>query len=133
MQRDSSERAGFDPEMRKGTSETVVLAVLRDAELHGYGIIKALREISRERFRMNEGALYPLLHRLEREKKLTSRMATVGGRSRKTYCITSLGCEALADNEKSWNDYADFMKRVLDRAETTPDPAGSEDSQEDEA
>ena len=109
----------FDPEIRKGTTETIVLAVLADpaneAGLHGYGLIVKIRELSEDRFLLNEGALYPLLHRLEREKKLRSRTSTVRGRQRKTYGLTDTGRMALAEQRASWNTYVAFMKRVLTR------------------
>lgn len=110
----------FDPEVRKGTTETIVLAVLADpaheAGLHGYGLIVKIRELSEDRFILNEGALYPLLHRLEREKKLRSRTSTVRGRQRKTYALTDAGRIALAEQHASWSTYVAFMKRVLTRS-----------------
>ena len=60
----------FDPGLVKGSTELLVLAVLGGGALHGYAVIQRLAELSHARLRLNEGALYPVLHRLERERKV---------------------------------------------------------------
>ena len=108
----------FDSELQKGTTELLVLSILDREELHGYALIKRLRALSGERFRMNEGALYPLLHRLVREKKLQVSTRSQGGRERKTYRLTAAGRRALAAAATAWRDYAGFVDAVVRGEET---------------
>ena len=104
----------FDPELLKGTTTLLVLAVLAREELHGYGLIKRLRSLSGDRFRMNEGALYPLLHRLVRQQHVQAATSVQGGRERKTYRLTAAGRRALDAATTAWRDYTQFVDAVVD-------------------
>ncbi len=55
----------FQRELLKGTTETLVLAVLRNAPAHGYELVGRLRQRSEGIFELGEGTLYPLLYKLE--------------------------------------------------------------------
>ena len=115
----------FPAELIKGTTELLVLSLLSRGEpLHGYGILKRLRELSDDRFRMNEGALYPLLHRLVREKKVKAATTMVGGRERKSYRLTAAGGKALARARSVQEDYQRFVARVLQEPEASPRSEG---------
>ena len=102
----------FPAELLKGTTELVVLAALSRERLHGYALIQLLRARSDGRFRMNEGALYPLLHRLEREKKLRSRIEQTGARSRRSYEITAAGRRELARRVTEWEAFHGFVTKL---------------------
>ncbi|MEQ8768466.1 MAG: helix-turn-helix transcriptional regulator [Planctomycetota bacterium] len=109
----------FDSELMKGTGATLILALLAENELHGYALIQELRRRSSDRFRMNEGALYPLLHRLEREGWLASRTRQQGARSRHCYRLTQAGRKALDERRSEWRAYAEFVEDVLEGSEKT--------------
>lgn len=103
----------FPAELLKGTTELVVLAALAREPLHGYGLIQALKRLSADRFRLNEGSLYPLLHRLEREQKVRSKTEQTGARSRRSYEITPEGRDELARRLAEWTDFASVLERLV--------------------
>lgn len=105
--------ARFNAELIKGTTELIVLALLDREALHGYGIIKRLRGLSDDRFQMNEGALYPLLHRLVREGKVRGSVEADGGRERKTYRLTPAGRRALEAAGEEWAAYTGFIGGLI--------------------
>ena len=111
----------FPPELLKGTTDLVVLAVLARERLHGYALIQRLRESSGDRFRINEGSLYPLLHRLERAKWLRAREQEAGGRVRKSYETTAAGRKELARRTREWEAFRDAVQDLV-----APPPDGTE-------
>jgi transcriptional regulator len=100
----------------KGQLELVVLATLRGGPLHGYAIIKEIRERSGGDFDVFEGTLYPALHRLETLGFVKSRWATGAGRRRRVYELTEKGHGALAAQESEWRSFARTLDLVLGNA-----------------
>jgi PadR family transcriptional regulator PadR len=98
----------------RGQLELVVLATLRGGPLHGYGIIKEIRERSSGDFDVLEGTLYPALHRLETVGLVKSRWATGTGRRRRVYELTSKGSVALAAQESEWRSFARTLDLILE-------------------
>lgn len=97
----------------RGQLELAVLAMLREGPLHGYAILRALREQSGGEFDVLEGTLYPALHRLEGAGAVKSRWATASGRRRRVYELTKKGRRALADQESEWRRFARALEAVL--------------------
>lgn len=97
----------------KGQLEFAVLATLRDGPLHGYAIIRELRERSGGEFDVLDGTLYPALHRLEGAALLKSRWATASGRRRRVYELTKKGRRILADQESEWRGFVRALEAVL--------------------
>lgn len=100
----------------KGQLELVVLATLRDGPLHGYGIIRDIRDRTGGEFDVLEGTLYPALHRLERLGLVKSRWATRTGRRRRVYELTGKGRDALAAHESEWRTFARTLDVILGAA-----------------
>jgi PadR family transcriptional regulator PadR len=75
----------------KGINELLVLAALVDTPKHGYQIALELERRSGGLFSLQHGTLYPILHRLEREKRIRGSWAEEGGRRRKVYALTEPG------------------------------------------
>ena len=97
---------------------TLTLLVLRTLDgrgaLHGYGLCEHIRQVSGELLEMEEGSLYPALHRMEQDGWVSSRWElTKKGRNAKIYSITSRGKKQLADEEGSWERLTIGVKRVL--------------------
>ncbi len=93
-------------ELAKGTAEPLVLHILAGGPLHGYGILQAIRERSREVLEFTEGTVYPLLHALEQEGLVSSVWeALPTGRRRKLYCITPAGLRRLSDAKDQWSRF----------------------------
>jgi len=71
-----------------GTLSTIVLALLKDnGEMYGYEICQKTRELTNEGIQLTEGAIYPTLHKLEKNGLIISKKMKVNGRTRKYYLI----------------------------------------------
>ncbi len=93
----------------------LVLKVLsRRAPLHGYAIMTAIEEISGEVLRIEEGSLYPALHRMEEAGSIRASWITKdSGRRARVYELTARGRKQLASEEARWTAVAEAVQRVL--------------------
>lgn len=103
----------MDSRLLSGTVEMLILEVLSEASLYGYRIVRSVLERSKGTFELKEGSLYPALHRLERQKLLTSFWEEAEGRRRKYYKLTAAGKKALAAKRKEWKQFSDGVNGVL--------------------
>src|SRR5262245_65867399 len=86
----------------QGTLDMLVLHVLSLEAAHGYGIAQRLQQISRDTVQVNQGSLYPALHRLEQKHWLTSEWRpSETGREAKFYALTRAGRKQLEGEEAS--------------------------------
>ena len=90
----------------RGHLDLLVLQVLADNPLHGYAIIDELKRRADDALEVPEGTLYPVLHRLERERLLEASWAEVNGRRRKSYRLAQDGTRQLADERQAWTSFA---------------------------
>lgn len=98
----------------KGTLDVLVLKTLSHGPLHGYGVSRAIREATNEVLRVEEGALYPALRRLESRGLLKARWGvTETGREARFYRLTAAGERTLSSKLESWGRYVEAMSRVL--------------------
>jgi PadR family transcriptional regulator PadR len=94
LRKDSSFEEGWKVEMRRGLLEYAILAVVRRHQegIHGYGIVRELKERAEGLFEVQEGTLYPILHRLKKERLLNVHTEKSGeGPSRLRYVLTGEG------------------------------------------
>ena len=105
----------IDKGMMGGSATLLILSLLTQREMYGYEIIQELAARSEDAFRMQEGTLYPLLHTLERDGHIASRVQLVSGRPRRYYHITDSGRTLLADKRRQW-EVVDQMLRGLSGA-----------------
>jgi DNA-binding PadR family transcriptional regulator len=104
---------GFDPQLLRGTTALLILAVIDDGELYGYEIAQRLRERSRGEFEPSEGSLYPTLHRLELDGALTATWrASDRGPRRRYYRLTPKGSGLLAESRAQWGAFVAAVDRV---------------------
>jgi PadR family transcriptional regulator PadR len=102
-------------QMRKGSSEILILALLADEPMHGYQITQELSRRSRGYFEMKEGLLYPTLHRMEHDGLLASEwLDAVGKRRRKVYRITQAGRQALTAQKAEWSRFAEQLMWLVE-------------------
>src|SRR3954463_596503 len=103
------------PDSLQGSLDLLVLKVLsRRPRLHGYGIMTAIEEISGEVLRVEEGSLYPALHRMEEAGWIKAEWVTKDtGRRARTYEITAGGRKQLSAEESRWRAVTDAVGRVL--------------------
>ena len=98
----------------QGTLDMLVLQVLSLGAAHGYAIAQRLQQISRERVQVNQGSLYPALHRLEQKLWLTSEWReSETGREAKFYSLTRAGHKQLALEKASWDKLTAAVRLIF--------------------
>src|SRR3954453_10086293 len=98
--------------------DMLILTVLSQrGPIHGYGIANAIQEISEEALRVDEGSLYPALHRMEEAGWISAEwIVTENKRRARIYRISRAGTKQLAVETESWNSYSAGVARVLRHA-----------------
>ena len=87
----------------QGTLDMLILQILSLEPAHGYGIAQRLEQVSRDAVRINQGSLYPALHRLEQKGWLRAEWKpSETGRDAKFYALTAAGRRQLAVEKESW-------------------------------
>lgn len=105
----------YSKELIKGTLRTVVLRLLdREGRMYGYQMSKLVEDLSGGHYKLTEGSLYPLLHKLVQDGLLTTESEKFGGRQRKYYIITPAGRAAAADRREEFRRFLGTMQRLLD-------------------
>jgi len=99
----------------QGTVDLLVLKTLASrGRMHGYGITLHIEQVSEEILRLEEGSLYPALHRMTQSEWLRAEWGvSENNRRARYYTITSLGRKQLVDEEKSWASLTGAVARVL--------------------
>ena len=111
-------------DLPQGTLDLLILKIVALAPLHGYGIAQRLQQISRSVIQVNQGSLYPALHRLEYRGLLASEWKPSDtGRESKTYRLTRQGRKALDEDIASWERLADAIGVILRATEPTEEDA----------
>jgi PadR family transcriptional regulator PadR len=88
----------------QGTLDMLILKVLSLEPAHGYGIAQRVQQISRETVQLNQGSLYPALHRLEQKRWLKSEWRESDtGREAKFYALTRAGERQLTVEKETWD------------------------------
>lgn len=94
--------------------ELLILKTLARGPNHGFGIALHIEESSSALLRVQEGALYPALHRLDKAGFVDAEWTvTPNGRRARVYSLTKAGRKRLKDIEASWNTLAEGVRRVL--------------------
>ena len=117
-----------DDQLKKGSTQTLILAVLEREPLHGYAVARAIESLSDDALRMNEGALYPALRALEASGFVNSAWEPqAAGAARRVYTLTDAGRAELADKRAQWQRFADAVTRVLNapKPNTVPTEGGT--------
>lgn len=99
----------------QGTLTLLVLRTLHTrGPLHGYGLCDHIRSVSDELLQVEEGSLYPALHRMEQDGWISSKWVVTGNRrNAKVYSITARGRKQLADEHEAWARLTRGVTRVL--------------------
>lgn len=101
-------------DLLQGTLDVLILKTLTWGPMHGYGVAHWIRQRTAEELRIEDGALYTALHRLEQRKWVASEWGvTEQNRRAKFYCLTSKGRVALTERTDQWTRYATAVSRVL--------------------
>ena len=101
-------------ELLQGTLDLLILQTLRWGPQHGYGISQAIRTGSAEVLQVDTGSLYPALHRLERQKWLSSEWQVSENNQRvKVYRLTAAGKKQLLAERSRWEQLSQAMAGIL--------------------
>ncbi|HEX3659889.1 MAG TPA: PadR family transcriptional regulator [Acidobacteriaceae bacterium] len=104
-------------ELLQGTLDMLILRIVALAPVHGYGISLRIRQISKQVLNVQQGSLYPALHRLEQRGWLAAEWGdSENGRQAKFYRLSAKGRRQLAAEEASWNRLSQAVDLIL-RAE----------------
>ncbi|HEY2917924.1 MAG TPA: PadR family transcriptional regulator [Candidatus Binatia bacterium] len=102
----------------QGTLDMLILQILSLEPAHGYGIAQRLEQISRSVVHVNQGSLYPALHRLEQKGWLQSEWKrSETGREAKFYSLTSSGRRQLRVEKDSWARLTGAVQLVFDEGD----------------
>src|ERR1700689_3271010 len=104
-------------DLPQGTLDLLILKALALETMHGWAISERLQQISREAVQVQQGSLYPALHRLERRGWIKARWATSeNNRRAKYYELTRAGRKQLEVEESAWRKLAAAIAQVLETA-----------------
>lgn len=100
----------YSKELTKGTLQPIILKLLSEnKKMYGYEITQKVKELTQGKIDISEGALYPILHKLEHQGVLETEKVYIGKRVRKYYHVTSTGKKIVADKTK---EVSDFIKTL---------------------
>jgi len=101
-------------DLLQGTLDMLILRIVALGPVHGYGISLRIRQISKEVLYVQQGSLYPALHRLEKRGWLAAEWGdSENGRQAKFYRLSAKGRRQLADEEASWNRLSQAVNLIL--------------------
>ena len=101
----------------QGTLTLLVLKTLARGATHGYGITLHIQQVSKDALRVEEGSLYPALHRMEEEGWIAAEWGTSeNNRRARYYRLTAAGKKQLAEEEKNWERLTQAVSSVLEFA-----------------
>jgi PadR family transcriptional regulator PadR len=102
-------------DLRTGSTAVMVLRLLAEKPMYGYQIVKELQRRSEGYFELEQGTLYPTLHRLENDGLVRSQWEVIAeGPSRKYYHITKQGQLELEKSAQQWSDFSRHLLKLLD-------------------
>jgi PadR family transcriptional regulator PadR len=102
-------------DMRTGSTAVMLLRLLAEKPMYGYQIVKELQARSGGYFDLEQGTLYPALHRLEKDGLVESKWEVIeDGPSRKYYYITDRGRIELEKSARQWSDFSQHLLKLLD-------------------
>lgn len=105
-------------DLLQGTLDLLILKIVALGPVHGYGISLRIKQVSREVLHVQQGSLYPALHRLEKRGWLQSTWGeSESGRQAKYYKLSAKGRKQMQREESQWNRLSEAMRFVLQTAE----------------
>ena len=102
------------PDSLQGSLELLILKTVQIEPQHGFGIALHIETVSDGLLRVEEGSLYPALHRLQKQRFLKSEWKTTdNGRRARYYRLTPAGRRRLTEAEQNWSSLAKGVEKVL--------------------
>lgn len=101
-------------ELLQGTLDLLILRALQNGPMHGWSVSERIQQISRDVLRVNQGSLYPALHRLEKRRWIQAEWGVSElGRRARFYSLTASGKKQLERETQAWSRLSDAIARVL--------------------
>ena len=105
-------------DLLQGTLDVLILKIVALGPIHGYAIAQRLQQMSADVLQVQQGSLYPALHRLEKRRWLRAAWAASDtGREARFYTLTPLGRRQLAEQRANWDRMAAAISGILRTAE----------------
>jgi transcriptional regulator len=105
-------------DLLQGTLDLLILKTVALGPVHGYGISQRIQQVSREALQVQQGSLYPALHRLEKRGWLQATWGeSESGRQAKYYRLSGKGRKQLQIEESEWNRLSEAIGLILRTAE----------------
>jgi PadR family transcriptional regulator, regulatory protein PadR len=109
---------GQKSDLLQGTLDVLVLKVVALGPIHGYAIAQRLQQMSGAVLQVQQGSLYPALHRLEKRRWLRAEWAASDtGREARFYSLTKLGRQQLGEQRANWDRLSAVISGILSTAE----------------
>jgi PadR family transcriptional regulator PadR len=103
----------LEREVKRGSTEILILALVEDRPRHGYEIAKLIEQRSEGVLQFHVASLYPLLYRLEKRGLIKGRwVEKAGQRRRRFYKLTAAGQKILGEQRQTWKDFFFALDRV---------------------
>lgn len=104
-------------DLLQGTLDLLILRTLEPGSMHGWGISQRIQQLSQDVLRVNQGSLYPALHRLEQRGWIAAQWGTSeNNRRAKMYRLTPAGRRQLEQEADQWARFSGAVEEVLKRA-----------------
>jgi PadR family transcriptional regulator, regulatory protein PadR len=101
-------------DLLQGTLDMLILKIVALGPVHGYGISQRIRQISKEVLQVQQGSLYPALHRLEKRGWLAAEWGeSDNGREAKFYKLSAKGRKQLHSEESNWERLAQAVTQIM--------------------
>lgn len=105
---------GKPTDLVQGTLDLLILKTIALEPMHGWGIAQRIRLVSKDVLQVNQGALYPALHRLEQQGWITAKWGeSENNRRAKYYAVTPAGRKYLNQERANWNRLSSAIELVL--------------------
>lgn len=108
------QRKAKKPDALQGTLDLLVLKILSRGPHHGYGIAARIQQITADTLRVEEGSLYPALHRMDQAGWISAKWEiTATNRRARSYSLTAAGRQRLREQEQKWDQLSEAVAKVL--------------------
>jgi PadR family transcriptional regulator, regulatory protein PadR len=108
---------GKPNDLVQGTLDLLILRTVAPAPMHGWAIAKRIRQVSQEVLQVQQGSLYPALHRLEQQGWICAKWSeSETGRQAKFYSLTAAGRRHLGEEAANWSRLSTAINLVMEEA-----------------
>ncbi len=101
-------------ELLKGSLKTIVLKLLKEeGPMHGYALTQKVEELTAGKIKLTYGALYPILHKLEKDKVLVTASQILNNRIRVYYSLTPKGHSLVIEKVRELNQFIESLQQII--------------------